>query len=88
MNENKGANDNSVQQNYFFGQKLKALRKRKGLSQERLAQKLDTTRATVANYEAGRASPPYWLVKEVAVYFEVDIQYLFEEGEMYENITC
>lgn len=82
MKENDGANDNSVhQQNYFFGQKLKALRKRKGLSQERLAQKLDTTRATVANYEAGRASPPYWLVEQAAVYFGVEIQCLFEEGD-------
>lgn len=66
-------------QDHFFGQNLRRLRKSKGMSQERLAKKLGVTRTTVANYEAGRASPPFWLVRRAANYYGVEMSVLFQK---------
>ena len=82
MKVHSSTNGDSVyRQNYFFGQKLKELRKKKKISQERLAHELGVTRATVANYETGRASPPFWLVERVACYFKIELTELNQEGE-------
>ena len=40
-----------------IGQKIKILRKTRGLTQEQLAEKLGCKRATISNYEIGRRSP-------------------------------
>ena len=39
----------------FIGQKIRNFREQRGLSVEQLADKLDTTRATVTRYELGKS---------------------------------
>lgn len=49
-----------------FGQRLAALRKRQGLSQEALAQLLDTTRDNVAYYERKADNPSLEFIERCA----------------------
>ena len=56
---------------------LKNLRKRKGLSQEELAQKLFITRQTVSGWETGRCQPDVKMLKALADALETDIHELF-----------
>ena len=39
-----------------LGNNIQTLRKKKGLSQEKLAEKINVTRQTISNWEIGRAS--------------------------------
>lgn len=49
-----------------FGQKLAALRKEQGLSQQKLAELLDTTRSAVDYYERRAANPTSDLIQKCA----------------------
>ena len=40
-----------------LGNKILELRKKKGLSQEQLGEKVDVTRQTISNWELGETSP-------------------------------
>ncbi|MCA0970244.1 helix-turn-helix transcriptional regulator [Halobacillus litoralis] len=57
-------------------------RKKLGLSQDRLAQKLDVSRQTIISIEKGRYSPSLPLAFQLAKTFGVTIETLFiYEGE-------
>ena len=60
-----------------YGQRLKELRERKGISQETLANNLNTTRTRIANYEQGIRQPDFEMQEAIADYFNVSIDYLF-----------
>lgn len=59
-----------------FNKNLKLLRKLRGLSQERLAQELNTSRSCICNYERGTRQPDGETVRLMADYFDVSIDYL------------
>ena len=40
-----------------LGNNIQSLRKRKGLSQEKLAEKINVTRQTISNWELGETAP-------------------------------
>ena len=40
-----------------LGNNIQTLRKRKGLSQEKLAEKINVTRQTISNWELGETAP-------------------------------
>lgn len=63
-----------------FSMHLKNLRKEASLSQEALAEKVKTTRQTVANYEKGRSSPDIEILSNIKNYFKVDYEYLLGES--------
>ncbi|MCP4131327.1 MAG: helix-turn-helix transcriptional regulator [bacterium] len=70
-----------------LGDKIKQLRKGKGLSQEKLAQRLDTAKSVIWKYEKNEAVPSAEVVKRIALEFEVSADYLlFGETEK-ENLT-
>lgn len=61
--------------NCSIGHKLKTLRKGRKLTQEKAAELLGITRATVSNYEVGRRSPHISELKRIADFYGVGLDY-------------
>ncbi len=59
-----------------FGEKLQSLRKKAGLSQEDLAEKLDITRQTVSKWELDQSTPELTYIAELARLYNVSTDYL------------
>ena len=56
-----------------FHEKLQELRKKKGLTQEELAEALYVSRTAVSKWESGRGYPNIDSLKEISKYFSVSI---------------
>lgn len=63
-------------------EKLQALRKQKGLTQEELAQALYVTRTAVSKWESGRGYPNIDSLKAIAAYFSVTVDDLLSCDEV------
>lgn len=61
--------------------RLKELRKKKGLSQLRLATDLNTTQNTISRYETGEREPGIDELITIADYFNVSVDYLIGRTE-------
>jgi transcriptional regulator with XRE-family HTH domain len=59
-----------------FAERLRQLRKEKGLTLEQLAQALATTKATLSRYENNERKPKAEFVQQLAGYFHVSVDYL------------
>ena len=59
-----------------FGEKLQDLRKKKGLTQEELAEALYVSRTAVSKWELGRGYPNIDSLKEISKFFSVSIDEL------------
>ena len=59
-----------------FGEKLQELRKKKGLTQEELAEALYVSRTAVSKWELGRGYPNIDSLKEISKFFSVSIDEL------------
>lgn len=64
-----------------FSDKLKELRKSKGITQEELANSVFVSRSVIAKYESGNALPTRENAEKLAVYFGVKLSYLIDEEE-------
>ncbi|MDP7981093.1 helix-turn-helix domain-containing protein [Bacillus sp. WLY-B-L8] len=62
-----------------FGEKLFKLRKEKGLSQEALAEKLNTTRQAVSKWENGQGFPETEKLLMIGNIFGVSVDYLLKD---------
>ena len=62
-----------------FNENLKYLRKKEGLTQEQLAEKLNVSRQAVTKWESGKALPDIENLKEIAYIFSVSIDSLVED---------
>ena len=60
----------------MLGERIAELRKKKGLSQEELGEILSTSRQAISKWERGEADPDISRLKDLAVYFDVSIDYL------------
>lgn len=71
-----------------IGKKLKELRLGKDLSQEELSKILGTKRATLGNWEIGRAEPDTEMINKIATFFGVSVNYLIgkETSFVEENV--
>ncbi|MBQ8738777.1 MAG: helix-turn-helix transcriptional regulator [Clostridia bacterium] len=56
--------------------RLKELRKKRGISQVRLALDLNTTQNSISRYETGERQADYDMLIAIADYFGVSIDYL------------
>lgn len=65
-----------------FCEKLQELRKRKGLTQEELAQELYVSRTAVSKWESGRGLPGIESLKAIASFFSVSIDDLLSGEEL------
>ncbi|MGN4436179.1 helix-turn-helix domain-containing protein [Bacillus cereus group sp. MYBK69-1] len=68
-----------------FDEKLFKLRKEKGLSQEALAEKLNTTRQAVSKWENGQGFPETEKLIMIGNVFEVSLDYLLKENAEQSN---
>ena len=57
---------------------LKELRNNKGISQREFAQMLGISQQTVGSWEVGRTEPDNTMLKQIAKYFNVSIDYLLD----------
>ncbi|MGX6979258.1 helix-turn-helix domain-containing protein [Vagococcus elongatus] len=64
----------------MFGEKLKELRKEKGISQEQLSELLDVSRQSISRYENGTAQPDFDKLITLSKYFEVSIDSLLDNS--------
>jgi len=68
------------------GDRIRILRERKGLSQKLLAYKLGMPNQSLSNYERGYREPPADVLKKLADFFEVSVDYLLgREAAIYDK---
>ncbi len=64
-----------------FGEKLREARKKAGISQEELAEKLSVSRSAVAKWETDNGLPDVGNLKVLAAVLNVSVDYLLAEDE-------
>ena len=62
-----------------LSKKLYNLRRKQGLSQERLAEKLDCSRQVISKWENGATTPDAEMLQKYSELFDVSIDYLVKE---------
>lgn len=60
----------------MLGNRIRELRKKANLTQKGLADKLRISEQSVAHYESNRRSPDPYMLKKIANFFDVTIDYL------------
>ena len=64
----------------MFGRKLRFLREQTGLTQEQLANKFNLMKSSISMYENNMRIPNVELIKELANFFNVSIDYLLDNA--------
>lgn len=59
-----------------FCERLRELRKERGLSQKAFAEILQTTNSSVCDWERGRSQPDLTMLAKIACYFDISADYL------------
>lgn len=59
-----------------LGDKLKLLRKQKGLTQLQVAKRIGVSKAVISNYELSNRTPPYEILIKLAKLYNVSTDYL------------
>lgn len=62
----------------LLGARIKELRKRKGLTQDQIAEKVDLAPRYISLIEVGRSSPSLETIENIARVLEVDLRDLFD----------
>ena len=62
--------------NEIFEKRFKELRMNAGVTQTEVSKYLGITKATVSYYESGKRMPGHGMIKKIATYFKVPIDYL------------
>jgi transcriptional regulator, XRE len=62
-----------------FGDKIKALRKQKGITQAQLKNELHVSLSTIGMYETNKIQPSPDMLNAIAKYFEISLDELFED---------
>ena len=60
----------------ILGQRLKEQREEKGLTQKQVADALQLNSETYLHYEKSQREPPLSLLADMAIFFEVSVDYL------------
>lgn len=67
--------------NILFAERLRALRKERGLKQEELAKELDLTQRKISYWENGTTEPDLTALWKLSDYFGVTVDYLLGKSE-------
>lgn len=73
-----------------IGKRISDLRRKKNLTQEELAKKVEISRAALSHYEKDRRDPDYDTLDKIADVFEVSADYLIgrtNKKELYNKVT-
>lgn len=70
----------------MFKDKLKELRRKKGLSQQELADKIYLSRSAICKWEMGNGVPSEINIEALCTFFEVDEEWLFDREDLKEGI--
>jgi len=62
----------------MLGEKLKELRAKHGLTQATFAEIFNISSGTIAMWETGKRTPDIEMIKKIAEYFEVSVDYLVD----------
>lgn len=63
--------------------RVKELREKSGLTQKELGEKVGVSRQAINAIETGKFDPSIWLAYDLAKYFDLSIEYLFDfEGSL------
>lgn len=76
MNENDSKNRSETKWQWIFVERLVKERKKKGWSQEKLAEAVGKETATVSSWEQFRAIPPFDVMVKLSQLFDCDLDYL------------
>ncbi len=68
-----------------LGDELKQLRKKRKLTQKELSDVLNIKRATLANWETGRSIPDIAMIKRIADFFDITVDFLLF-GDSHESV--
>ncbi len=71
----------------IVGDKIKELRKEKGLTQKELAQIIDFSQSRICDWEKGDCEPSAIAIIALANFFEVSADYLLGREDDFGNIT-
>lgn len=71
----------------MFTQRLKNLRKQAGLTQQEIAQSLQTSRQNYAQWENGKRKPSQETLEKFADYYNVSIDYLTGKSDIKDATT-
>ena len=71
-----------------FGEKIVEQRKRKGITQQELADALNISRSTLAGYEAENKKPSYKVLVRIAEYFGVTVDYMLRSTDTQDFGIC
>ena len=69
----------------MFKDKLKELRRKKGLSQQELADKIYVSRSAICKWEMGNGVPSEINIEALCTFFEVDEEWLFDREDLKEG---
>ena len=58
-----------------LGERIKELRREKGITQEELGNAIGKTKGSIASYESDRRKPSLEVIEEIADYFNVTVDY-------------
>ena len=64
----------------MLSEKIRGLRRKSGLSQEELADKLDVSRQAVSKWETGAAVPATETLVQLADFFDVSLDFLLRDN--------
>ena len=70
-----------------FGKRISSLRKKLGLSQAELAEKLEVTAQAVSKWECGTALPDIDLLLELSLLYHITINEMLEEADVIYELT-
>lgn len=71
----------------MLGNRIRDLRKKRGLTQKQLAQKLNVSEQAIAGYEQNARRPNPDMLKDLANIFEVSVDYLLGNDNMSTSLS-
>lgn len=71
-----------------FAERLKYLRKTRGITQAELGKYLGYTYNAISNYENSAHQPDYFTLMKIAEYFDVSVDFLIGHDDCMERLDC
>lgn len=72
---------------YRFGERIRAVRERKGITLKQVAQKVQASESLISQIERNRVSPSVDTLIAIADVLEIDLEYLFEDFKKRRHVT-